>query len=63
VTAYNSYFDWKKNVIFVNKFINFSPICDMCIRLHLETHFGIEKKIIKDIGKSFIFFLSNLNLS
>jgi hypothetical protein len=50
-TAYNSYFKWKKHVQFytaLNIHYGFSPICDMCIYLHLEDFFGIKKKIIND---------------
>ena len=51
VTAYNSYFKWKKYVEFDSTDLIFSPLCDMCIKLHLEDHFGIEKKIINEIDK------------
>ena len=48
-TAYNSYFKWKKHVNFLDQLV-FTPLCDMCIKLHLEDFFGIETKIINDIG-------------
>ena len=28
-----------------------TPICEMCIYLHLEDYFGIQKKIINDLSK------------
>lgn len=49
-TAYNSYFKWKKHVIFRKKISIFSPICDMCIKLNLEEFFGIEQSVIEDLG-------------
>ena len=47
-TAYNEYFKWKKYVKFNSDFIH--PFCDMCIKLHMESFYGIEKKIRWDIG-------------
>jgi hypothetical protein len=52
-TAYNSYFKWKKNVIFSKDDIrvnSFRPICDMCIKLHLEDIDGIEHKVYNDLS-------------
>jgi hypothetical protein len=48
-TAYNSYFDWKEHIVF-DEPINFSPLCDMCVRLNLENYIGIKKNIITNIG-------------
>ncbi len=49
-TAYNEFFKWKKYVKFDQGFRSTNtPICDMCIYLHLEDHFGVEKKIFNDI--------------
>ena len=53
VTAYNSYFEWKKYVKFPKrKYDNccVTEFCDMCIALHLEDYFGIKKSIIHDFG-------------
>lgn len=52
-TAYNEYFKWKKFIKFYNAIIpvknhGLSPICDMCIYLHLEDFYGMNNKIIKD---------------
>lgn len=47
-TAYNSYFKWKKYIQFTNN--EYKSFCDMCIKLHLEDYFGIEKSIIKDLA-------------
>jgi hypothetical protein len=49
VTAYNSYFKWKKHVSFYNNSNSFGPICNMCIQLQLENYFGIKKRVIDDI--------------
>ena len=50
-TEYNSYFKWKKHISFVDKPVaHISSVCDMCIKLHLERHFGIEEKVIHDTG-------------
>ncbi len=50
-TAYNSYFKWKQYVKFDTGFLStMAPICDICIYLHLEDFFGVEKKIIQDSG-------------
>ena len=47
--AYNSYFEWKKHVIFGDTIVALSPVCDMCIQLHLEDYYYFtEKKFIKD---------------
>jgi hypothetical protein len=45
--AYNAYFAWKKHVVFSDKKMAISPICDMCIRLHLEDYYNLndEKKL------------------
>ncbi len=48
VTAYNEYFKWKKNVRFDKK-IKPDFLCNMCIDLQLETHFGIRKGVVKDL--------------
>jgi hypothetical protein len=50
-TAYNSYFNWKKFVEFDSTGLIFSPLCDMCIQLHLEDHLGIKRNVINDIDK------------
>ena len=49
-TAYNSYFKWKKHITFHNLKTAYCTICSMCIKLQLEEFFGIEKKVIEDIG-------------
>ncbi len=48
-TAFNSYFKWKKYVKFDQPTVG--VYCDMCIQLQLEEYFGIQKSIIKNIGK------------
>ena len=45
---YNSYFSWKKNVVFKNP-IPLSPICSMCIHLLFENYYGIKNSMIKDL--------------
>ena len=50
-TAYNLYFKWKKHVNFGTFENHFAPLCDMCIKLHLESFFGIKKKIVTDVEK------------
>ncbi len=47
-TAYNSYFNWKRFVQFDSP-IEFGPICDMCIYLQLDNHFGIKKSVSGDL--------------
>ena len=49
-TAYNNYFKWKKHVSFHNILTGFNSICSMCVKLQLESYFGIENKIIENIG-------------
>ena len=49
-TAYNSYFMWKKHVTFLDYTVTYAFTCEMCIRLHLETFYGITKKVINDWG-------------
>jgi hypothetical protein len=50
-TAYNSYFKWKKHITYHKIQSGLSPICSMCIKLHLEDHFGIERKVIPDVAE------------
>ena len=50
-TLYNSYFKWKEHVSFYRNRIIFSPLCEMCIQLHLETYFGMKKKVIHNLDK------------
>ena len=50
VTAYNSYFKWKKHISFFKNSISFAPICNMCIQLQLENYFGIKKSLINDLA-------------
>ena len=49
-TAYNSYFMWKKHVNFIDNMVAYGFLCEMCIHLHLETFYGITKKVISDWG-------------
>ena len=49
--AYNFYFKWKKYAQFYKE-VYFSPICDMCIKLHLESYYGLKYSIIKNITKN-----------
>ena len=45
-TAYNAYFKWKRYVRFrTNESrIKNGPLCEMCIRLHLEDHVGMRQQ-------------------
>ena len=45
---YNSFFKWKKHIIFTRS-PGVHPLCDMCIKLHLERFTGLEYKYIDDI--------------
>jgi hypothetical protein len=48
-TEYNSYFKWKAHISFLSKpILSISPLCSMCIQLHLEKFLGIESKIVHD---------------
>ena len=47
-TAFNSYFQWKKHVNFLDYTVEYAFICEMCIQLHLETFTGIKHKVIDD---------------
>lgn len=49
-TAYNSYFKWKKHVNFLDYTVSYGFVCEMCIQLHLETFYGIKKKVINDFN-------------
>jgi hypothetical protein len=51
-TAYNEYFKWKE-FISVNtqpRIDTFVPFCDMCIYMNLERFYGIQPKVLADIG-------------
>ena len=51
LTAYNSYFKWKKHVSFRSQ-VTFAPLCDMCIQLQLETFYGLIKpKVVHGLGE------------
>jgi alpha-1,3-fucosyltransferase len=50
-TAYNSYFKWKKNIKFNNNGPRFGSICEMCLRLNLDIHEGVENHIITDMNQ------------
>ena len=58
-TAYNLHFKWKKHVQFYRYLPNnsgyvYSPLCDMCINLHLKDLSGNDKsQIIKNPQKNF----------
>ncbi|RNA03452.1 Glyco 3-alpha-L-fucosyltransferase A [Brachionus plicatilis] len=45
-TAYNSYFKWKKYVLFKHRYQS-SNLCDMCLMLNLENEMPIRRNIIK----------------
>ena len=49
-TAYNSYFKWRKFVGYQKNKLLFHTLCEMCIKLQLESHFGIDKSYISDLG-------------
>ena len=54
LTAYNSYFKWRKFITFKDRPLHFRPFdltifCEMCIKLQLESHFGIDKSYIGDL--------------
>jgi hypothetical protein len=42
-TAYNSYFKWKQFIVPLDR--RYQVFCDMCIKLHLESIYGIEEKV------------------
>jgi alpha-1,3-fucosyltransferase len=46
---YNEIFNWKKHIRTVPYSLNISPLCDMCIKLHLEHYYGLERKIRKNV--------------
>ncbi len=48
-SKYNAIFKWKKHIKTVPYSLNISPLCDMCIKLHLEDYYGIERKIRKNV--------------
>ena len=49
--AYNSYFKWKRHVLFDQQPLIYNPsICDMCIQLHLEDYYGIKKRTIDNLN-------------
>ena len=52
VTAYNSYFQWKEHVSFrgTKSIQRFSPFCDMCIKLQMESYEGYKESIVEDVG-------------
>jgi hypothetical protein len=43
-TAYNAYFSWKRYIVSDDP--RPKLLCEMCIKLHLETIYGIEKKTV-----------------
>ena len=45
-TAFNSYFQWKKHVNFLDYTVSYGFICEMCIHLHLENYYGMTRKVI-----------------
>ncbi len=51
-TAYNSYFRWKKHVHFFEPDRSgISFICDLCIKLQLNSYFGTETKILTNVNQ------------
>lgn len=48
-TAYNSYFQWKKYIKFKSYNSRIQPFCEMCIKLHMESFVGIEKKELNNV--------------
>jgi hypothetical protein len=49
-TAYNEYFKWKKYVKFNASDQSMHHFCNLCIQMHLNSQFGIQKSIINNIG-------------
>jgi alpha-1,3-fucosyltransferase len=49
-TAYNEYFKWKKYVKFNSSDQSMHHFCNLCIQMHLNAQFGIQKSIINNIG-------------
>jgi alpha-1,3-fucosyltransferase len=49
-TAYNEYFKWKKYVKFNASDQSMHHFCNLCIQMHLNAQFGIQKSIINNIG-------------
>ncbi len=56
-TAYNAYFAWKKHAVFLKELDKYwkqmPALCDMCIKLHLESFEGIKYKTIPNIASFF----------
>ena len=48
-TAYNSYFKWKKYVNFLKEGLN--SFCDMFIKLHLESFYGVRQSVLSNIDE------------
>jgi hypothetical protein len=46
--AYNAYFKWRQHIVSIDH--KYQVFCDMCIKLHLETVYGIEDKSF-DVAK------------
>jgi alpha-1,3-fucosyltransferase len=49
-TAYNSYFKWRKHVVKKTDGVFAASICEMCIRLNIDSHLPFEKKTLTDLN-------------
>ena len=47
-TAYNSYFKWKKYLLYDQKATSRGVFCEMCIKLNLNFYLGIKRTVIRD---------------
>ena len=47
---YNSYFKWKKHIVLDKEPKSDSFLCDICIKMHLDTFYESKNKIIYDLG-------------
>ncbi len=45
-TAYNEYFKWKKYLTILTNSYKNQNLCKVCVKLHLQSVFGIEYKSI-----------------
>lgn len=46
-TAYNSFFKWKKFIKLT--FNDIRTLCDICVKLHLETYFGVKQNVFRNL--------------
>jgi hypothetical protein len=49
-TAYNAYFKWKRHITFHRRLSGMCALCGMCIRLHMEDHFGVKRQVLGNLS-------------